>query len=875
MKIYKLIILSILYLYFGLHAGAQTNSKLVERLDRGAVAIKYNDGFKISWRLLGDEPIETGFNIYRGSTLLNDEPITDVTSYFDTGNSQTEQYYVKAVIDGVEINNTKKARIIRKLEGSNAAYFDIPLVRPAKGSHGGVYTPNDASVGDLNGDGEYDIILKWDPSNSKDNAHSGITDNVIIDGYTLDGEHLWRINLGQNIRAGAHYTQFLVYDFDGNGKAEIMCKTAPGTKDASGKYIKLGPAATANHTIAYRNSDGRVLAGPEYFTVFDGETGLELSTTYYWPARGDRSTWDSGWGDTYGNRMDRFNATVAYVDGERPSAVFQRGYYGRLTMAAWNWRDGQLTKVWTFDSDANNRTYRGQGNHSVHAFDVDKDGKDEIITGSAVIDDNGTGLHTSHAGHGDACHVSYFKKGIDRPMIFMAHEDKPYGISLRYADTGDVIFRKNGDDDTGRACAGQLDSETPGFNFWGTQSNSLFDSEGNYIGSRPNMGNFMIWWDGDLSREILDGRRDASLYVDKRRIKFNSSSRLFTTTGCWSNNYTKSNPTLCADIIGDWREEVIARSADAKFLRVYTTTMETSYKLYTFMHDPTYRTAISWQQSSYNQPPHPGFYMASDMDLPVQQPKVKILDSYYRGSGKVIQDLNVRDIVNAQDWQIKDSVYNRSTVYNNRSAYPIDLPDSLVGQEYLTTSSISNLYSTGDVMATFKAGSDAKISVFYLAEAETPAWLSSYTKTELTITVGAVTTAPKLFVMYQKSVKANDIVTLGSIGDSETNMYFVLAKAENLMSSRITKNGVEEFTAYPNPFNSKLLIEYNLIESQKVNLAVYSVNGRLIKSAVSGMQQRGINKAELDLNDIPKGVYILQMETKSEIIQKKLIKASR
>ena len=404
---FKVLAIAVLMLLTSL---ANANTKYVERLDRGAIAIKESDGYHISWRLLGDEPYTTGFNVYRGTTLLNSEPITDVTSYFDANTSVSALYYVKAVINGVEIENTKPARVLSSFEGSNAAYFDIPLDRPAKGIHGGDYTPNDASAGDLNGDGEYDIVLKWDPSNSKDNSQSGTTDNVILDGYTLDGEHLWRIDLGQNIRAGAHYTQFLVYDFDGNGKAEIMCKTAPGTKDASGNYISKGPALSADHTIAYRNSSGRVLAGPEYLTVFDGETGLELATTSYWPLRGPSSSWDSSWGDSYGNRMDRFNATVAYIDGERPTAVFQRGYYGRMTLAAWNWRDGQLTKVWTFDSDAGNRSYRGQGNHSIHAFDVDKDGHDEIITGAAVISEDGTGLYTTGAGHGDACHISYSKK---------------------------------------------------------------------------------------------------------------------------------------------------------------------------------------------------------------------------------------------------------------------------------------------------------------------------------------------------------------------------------------------------------------------------------------------------------------------------------
>ena len=359
--------------------------------------------------------------------------------------------------------------------------------------------------------------------------------------------------------------------------------------------------------------------------------------------------------------------------------------------------------------------------------------------------------------------------------------------------------------------------------FWGTNSYNLYNYDNQYVGSRPNMGNFMIWWDGELSREILDGRSNGNLYINKWNVQFNSSQGLLTTSDCWSNNYTKATPTLSADLFGDWREEVVARSADANFLRVYTTTMETSYKLYTFMHDPEYRTAISWQQSSYNQPPHPGFYVASDMDFPVAQPDVKVLNGYYRGSGSIITDLMVNDLAYAQDWLIKDSIYNRASVYDNKTAYPITLPDSLVGYEFLATSSFSNIYAEKDELATFKAGKNALINVFYLADAQTPEWLSSYTKTDLSVTVGAATTAPKPFAMYQKSVTKGSLVTLGSIGDSETNMYFVLTEPDGLTSSHEIVSSISDFNAYPNPFNDNVTVKYNLSSNQSVQFKVYDV----------------------------------------------------
>ncbi len=609
---FKLIYFSLFLFIFSVGTVAQYQA---ERLNRGAIAINKTDGNFLSWRLLGTEPYDIGFNIYRNGELITKNPVTNSTTFFDALAPANSIYTLKPALKGIETEESQsKFKIINQLEGENAAYFDIPINRPNTGANGGSYAPNDGSVGDLNGDGQYEIVLKWSPNNAKDNSHRGISDQVIIDAYTLDGEQLWRIELGPNIRSGAHYTQFLVYDFDGDGRAELMVKTAPGTRDGTGAFISKGPAANAQHDTNYTNESGYILDGPEYLTVFDGLTGKELATEEYWPLRGRVR----GWGDNYGNRVDRYNAAVAYVDGKKPSAIFQRGYYTRLTMAAWDWRNGKLSRRWIFDSnEGNNRMFAGQGNHSIHVIDAYGDGKHDIVTGAAVISADGIGMHTSRMGHGDATHVTYMIKNFKHPQIFMPHESGGHGVALRHAHNGEIIFNHRNPNDVGRGVGAEIDPEVPGFHFWGTHGMGLYNMSGDKVGQAPRSMNFVIWWDGDLSRELLSGNR-----IEKWSISNNSSIELLRAQGAASINGTKATPVLQADLLGDWREEIILRRADNEALRVYTTTMPTTHRLYTLMHDPVYRVAISWQNSSYNQPPHPGYYIATDMDFPSPKPNI-------------------------------------------------------------------------------------------------------------------------------------------------------------------------------------------------------------------------------------------------------------
>ncbi|MEV0569476.1 CBM35 domain-containing protein [Dactylosporangium sp. NPDC050588] len=564
------------------------NAKQMEDLDRGLISVRSGSGNLVSWRLLGTEALTTGFNLYRGGTRI--ATVTTGTNYLDAGAAADASYTVRAVVGG-----TEQAASPASLRFANG-YLDVPISSPGSG-----YAANDASVGDLDGDGQYEIVLKWDPADAKDNSQSGATGVVYVDAYRLNGQRLWRINLGRNIRAGAHYTQFQVYDYDGDGKAEVAMKTADATVDGTGRVI-------GNASADYRNADGYVLSGPEFLTMFNGQTGAAMSTVDYVVPRGTVSSW----GDSYGNRVDRFLAGTAYLDGQRPSLIMARGYYTRSVIVAWDFRNGALTRRWTFDSNANSG-YAAQGNHQLSVADVDADGRDEIIYGSTAVDDNGNRLWNTGNGHGDAMHVGDLDPSRPGLEEFKVDEDGSKPSSwMADARTGQILWSTPANGDNGRGVSGDIWSGSAGAESWSAAADGVRNPKGTVVASRkPSSMNFLAWWDGDTTRELLDGT-----HIDKYGTS--GDTRLLTASGVHSNNGTKSTPSLSGDILGDWREEVIWPTSDNTALRIYSTPTQTSTRLFTLMHDPQYRCAIAWQNTAYNQPPHPSYFIGSGMSTPVQ-----------------------------------------------------------------------------------------------------------------------------------------------------------------------------------------------------------------------------------------------------------------
>lgn len=630
---------------------------VMERLDRGVVAIHQSDGkVFVSWRLLASDAPGTAFNLYRvtapaeeiarnndvtGPQKLNREPLAGATCWLDATAhlERATSYFVRPVVAGVE--GDPSPAFAFPAASAPLPYLSIPIQTPPG------YTPGDASTGDLDGDGTYEIVLKQEQT-PRDNSHAGLTGQTLLQAYKLDGRLLWTINLGKNIREGAHYTQFMVYDLDGDGRAEIACKTADGTVDGTGKVIGDANAdwrSLGDGTPATAHTVGHLLRGPEYLTVFDGRTGAALATERYVPQRypgTDDPTPEqmkSLWGDGNGNRSERYLAGVAYLDGHLPSLVMCRGYYTRAVLAAWDFRGGKLSLRWVFDSDEHGprdstNPWRGQGNHNLSVADVDGDGRDDIVYGAMVIGSDGRGLYSTGWGHGDALHVGDLVPSNPGLEVCDIQErfDKQ-GLSMRDARTGRPIFtipsvkadESGGDkgEGPGRGNSFNIDPRFPGAESWaaGSAMDGLYDATGKQFLARRPRGfpcNFGIYWDGDLLSELLDGNR-----IVKWNWQTETVDPLLVAHACTSANGTKSTPALSADLFGDWREEVVWATRDKRELRIYTTTIPTSHRLVTLMHDPQYRVAIAWQNTAYNQPPHPSFYLDESAPLP-PRPDVEI-----------------------------------------------------------------------------------------------------------------------------------------------------------------------------------------------------------------------------------------------------------
>jgi hypothetical protein len=605
-----------------------TTKKQMEDIDRGLIAVNTDEGVFISWRMIGTDDEDVTFNIYRNNRKINKKPITSSTNYIDEKGTEKSKYHI------VVLNNGKKREKTEKVSVLNDNSLSIPLNKPEDGVINDVsytYRANDCSVGDLDGDGEYEIILKWDPSNSKDSSKSGYTGNVYIDAYELTGEQLWRIDMGINIRAGAHYTQMVVYDLDGDGKSEIALKTSDGTVAGDGEII-------GDETADYRNGSGVIITGNEFLTVFDGETGKILDSIDFEPGRGEVTDW----GDSYGNRSERNLAAVAYLDSKKPSFIMARGYYtgnvsgvtkGQTILYAYNFRNGKISTIWgTEANEEENTEYIGQGNHSMSIADVDNDSKDEIIYGSCTFDNDGSPLYSTELGHGDALHVSDFVPSNPGLEVFNVHESSgsEYGLEMHDAETGEILFGQYTGMDTGRGMAADVDPTYEGaeswaigenVDIWQVRTGYMFNSFGELISDMESIPstNGAIWWDGDLLRELQDHNFDSDVgigipTIDKWDYENKELVNIETFDGTYTNNWSKGNPCIQADLLGDWREEIAFRSEDSNELILYTTTDLTDEKIFTLMHDPVYRVSVAWQNSAYNQPPHTGFFLGDGME---------------------------------------------------------------------------------------------------------------------------------------------------------------------------------------------------------------------------------------------------------------------
>lgn len=614
----------------GLLAGFSTEAlaaSQMEKLGRGLSVANAGTGTLVCWRLLGTDSPTAKFTLLRDGETLANIGANDPTCFADAAGSVSNTYTLKD-----ESGKISQATII--LDGyykdnyGKAAYKTISLDVPADLTMPDAstcsYTPNDMSVGDLDGDGEYELVVKWDPSNSKDNASNGYTGNVYIDAYKLNGTKLWRIDLGKNIRAGAHYTQFMVYDLDGDGYAEIAMKTSDGTIDGTGKVIGDGNAD-------YRTSAGRIMSGNEYLTVFKGSTGEAITTIDYLPGRDIISNW----GDTYGNRSERMLAAVAYLDGIHPSLIVDRGYYTAAFMVAYDFDGKQLTRRWfRADSTAEQGLY-GEGNHNISVGDLDGDGLDEIVFGAAAVNPDGSLRYRTGFGHGDALHLSDMDPDSPGLEVFDVHEETTAAYSDEFrGPSGKVIWgTAQAGVDNGRGLAADIDSTSRGFEMWSAAGEGIRTAGGELLSSTKPSYNFRLYWDGDLQDELLDATGSGG--SGGKIEKWNSSAQtvdrimnLYKINSSTLNNYTKANPCISADIFGDWREEIIVRSsADPSVVNIIATLSETPHRIYTLMHDRQYRVSVAWQNVAYNQPPHLGYYLPDNVGENLKKPEIFVVSA--------------------------------------------------------------------------------------------------------------------------------------------------------------------------------------------------------------------------------------------------------
>ena len=617
----KLLATSALALLVSMGANAQ---RFTDKLDRGLVAVKTTKGVYCSWRIQADEYYDVKYNLYRDGTKVNAEPL-DVSNFTDTSGSESSQYTVKAVLNGVEQQASKAATVFK----SN--YKEIKIKHDA--SLKATYEPNDACCADVDGDGEVEILMKFNNKEEGEQLYpkNGPTINgVATKEYSMlaclkqDGTVLWWVNCGPNMGDFQNNEQNIVgYDWDMDGKAEVVMRLEEGSTVhmADGTSYTIG--ADGKNGTAWTNyrepkSSGSVEwfthYGKEFLWYCEGATGKPYQCIEFPLKRLEDGETDlkASWGDGYGHRSSKYFFGAPYLDGKHPSIFLGRGIYTRHKFIAYDVdpKTHDLKVRWKWTNNQPGSPWYGQGYHNYIIADVDWDGRDEIVWGSMVIDDNGMGLSTTGLGHGDSQHIGDFNPYIHGQEMFACNEDNPSN-NYRDATTSKIYYRKTDTNDDGRCLAGNFYNDFPGAVGHSAHDTPISTVTNDHVSTNTNglSMNFRIYWDGDLLEECFNNTE-----VTKPGV-----GTIATFLGAYSNNGTKATPCYQGDIFGDWREEVIERTADNN-IRIYTTNEPTKWRNYSLWYDHQYRNGMVWQPCGYNQPPHVSYFLGELEGITIAPP---------------------------------------------------------------------------------------------------------------------------------------------------------------------------------------------------------------------------------------------------------------